>query len=138
MGLRSLNEERRHARRPLMGDLTGSLLVASGRRPVPCLAVDLSNAGLRILAREELSPGVSMFLSIEGYNLPLVVVWCQPDTQSEGSYACGLASASDADLESFFRLVGWLDEGDIIDGLKTENWVRSLELVSAAAEETDD
>lgn len=125
MGLPLPKESRRHLRRPLMGDLTGRLFVAESGRSVPCLAVDVSAGGLRVLAREELPPGAALLLAIESCTLPLIVVWCQPDAKSRGSYACGLASSSNADLEKFFASIGWLD-----DYGPTEEWVRNLELVN--------
>ncbi len=125
MGLSLAKESRRCLRRPLMGDLTGRLFVAESGRPIPCLAVDVSVGGLRVLAREELTPGAAMLLAIEGCTLPLVVVWCQPDAKSRKSYACGLASSSDTDLEKFFISIGWL-----ADNRATDAWIRGLELVN--------
>ena len=91
MGLPLANESRRYLRRPLMGDLTGRLFLAESGRPIPCLAVDVSVGGLRVLANEELTPGAPMLLAIESYTLSLTVVWCQADAKSHKAYACGLA-----------------------------------------------
>ena len=125
MGFPLPKESRRYLRRPLMGDLTGRLFVAESGRPISCLAVDVSVGGLRVLAREELTPGAAMLLAIEGCTLPLAVVWCQPDAKSRKSYACGLASPSATDLEKFFITFGWLP-----DNCVTDAWIRGLEIVN--------
>jgi hypothetical protein len=128
MGPLPSNESRRHVRRPLVRDLTGRLLVGSGGRPVSCFAADVSSGGLRILAHEELPPGAVMVLAVEGFSVPMVVVWCQPDAESIGSFCCGLMSTGDTDLEMFFVSIGWLGDDQI-----TEEWIRGLEqLVNAA------
>lgn len=125
MGLPQLKDNRRHLRRPLMGDLSGRLLVAAGERAIPCLAVDVSVQGLRVLSREELVPGTAMLLAFEHHCLPLVVVWCQREGKRQGSYACGLmASAPACNLEQFFTDIGWL-----VDGSDTRMWLGDIEFV---------
>lgn len=125
MGLPLPKESRRYLRRPLMGDLTGRLFLAESGRPIPCLALDVSVGGLRVLAHEELIPGAPMLLAIESCTLPLAVVWCQPDAKSRKSYACGLASSDDTDLEKFFISIRWLADYGVTDA-----WIRGLELVN--------
>jgi hypothetical protein len=120
---------RRHVRRQLMADLTGCLFISSSGRPVSCLAADVSSGGLRILAREELSPGVTMAIKSEGLTISLVVVWCQPSPQSGGSFSCGLMSTGATDLEMFFVSLGWLGDNRI-----TEEWISGLELGDEAEE----
>jgi hypothetical protein len=129
MGLPILKEVRRHIRRPLMGDLTGRLLVNSTGRLVPCLAVDVSDDGLRIMVSEELAPGVDMILALEGCNLPLVVVWCKPDARSRKSHECGLRSTGNTNLERFFVSIGWLEENRT-----TEAWIHTLDFVNITEE----
>lgn len=133
MGLpvRIPEEARNHVRRPLMGDLTGRLLIGWSGRPVPCLAVDVSVGGLRILAREELIPGTAMFLAFQEKNYPLVVVWSKPDGKGRGSHACGLMSASDANLEHLFVSIGWLDRED---ERATSTWANALEFIKVDEE----
>ena len=129
MGLPVLKEKRGNPRRPLMGDLTGRLLVGWSGRSLPCLAVDVSPGGLRVLLREQLPTGTSMFLSFDGSNVPLTIVWCQRDADSRESFAFGLLSVRGIDLERFFVSIGWLD-----DHASTEAWLRSLDFVNIADE----
>jgi hypothetical protein len=124
MGIPLRKEVRKQLRRPLLGDLAGRLLLANDR-PVLGLAIDVSMAGLRILAREELSPGTQLSLAFEGRAVILVVVWCQEDGTRRGTYACGLLTLDPTiDLERHFVAIGWLEPTP-----DTEAWLDTLELV---------
>ena len=119
-------DARRQMRRPLLGDLSGRLYAAEGCRPIPCLAVDASMSGLRVLAHEELSPGAQMYLEFESHNIPLVMIWCQKDGNRLGSFAYGLMTTRKTDdLIKLFTNLGWLDN---IDG--TRAWLNKVKFIN--------
>ena len=124
-------EKRYSVRRPLLGDLSGRLIYEATSRQIPCLAVDVSKGGLRILAREQLVPKTTLTLNFENQQVALVVVWCKPECNTTMSFACGL-SAIDAscDLIKFFTIVGWLH-----DSFETKEWLRLVEFVDRSTQQ---
>jgi hypothetical protein len=95
--------QRRHLRHPLTGDLTGRIVGKASGSVIPCMAVDVSKGGMRIVLTLDLPPGYELQLSMSGRIIPLVVVWCRKDPERKGRMACGLKCLDDsADLELLF------------------------------------
>ena len=103
-------EKRRQIRRPLTGDLTGALVATRSGSVVPCVAVDVSRGGLRIVLSLDLTPSTPLALRLDGREVPLAVVWCAKEPAKKGYFACGLKCLdASIDLERLFTRVGWLE-----------------------------
>ena len=103
-------EQRRQIRRPLTGDLTGALVAAASGSTIPCVAVDVSKGGLRIVLALDLAPGTELRLRIDAREVPLAVVWCGKEPTKKGYFSCGLKALDpEADLERLFTRVGWIE-----------------------------
>jgi len=122
--------KRQGLRHPLLGELSGQLFVKKGCRTIRCLAVDVSNSGLRVLTGEKIPPRTLMFLKFENRRIPLTVVWCQKDGSRSGSYACGLKTTKPTDdLVELFTTKGWLDSAEDI-----EFWLENVEFMNFSEE----
>jgi hypothetical protein len=96
--------QRRHFRHPLTGDLTGRIVAAASGSVIPCMAVDVSRGGMRIVLTLDLAPGYQLLLKMHGLAVPLVVVWCKKEPARKGYFGCGLKSLDEAvDLEALFH-----------------------------------
>jgi hypothetical protein len=104
--------QRRHIRHPLTGDLTGAIIAAKSGSLVPCIATDVSKIGLRITLSLDFKIGTELILRLHGEEIRLSVIWCTKDPSTrKGYFACGLKALDEAvDLVDLFTRQGWLDE----------------------------
>jgi hypothetical protein len=106
------DEKRMAVRHPLTGDLTGSMVSAKSGSTVPCIAVDVSQTGMRIVLALDLNVGAHLILKMNDLVIPLEVVWCRKEASRKGYFACGLKRRNEAqDLEKVFTDIGWMDSG---------------------------
>ncbi len=105
------DELRRHLRHPLTGDLTGSLISAATGSKIPCIAVDVSQSGMKIVLTLDLDVGTKLFLRLANQReVRLEVVWCRKEPTRKGYFACGLRRTEDTtDLEKIFTEAGWFE-----------------------------
>ena len=84
--------------------------VKSGSK-IPCIAVDVSQTGMRIVLTLDLSVGTALLLKINDLVVPLQVIWCEREASRKGYFRCGLERCNEAqDLERIFTEIGWVDE----------------------------
>ena len=105
------DEQRKHLRHPLTGDLTGSMISAATGSKIPCIAVDVSASGMKIVLTLDLDLGTKLFLRLMNQReVPLEVVWCRKEPSRKGYFACGLRRVDEkTDLERVFTEAGWFD-----------------------------
>lgn len=109
--MNSGSEKRIAVRHPLTGDLTGSMLSVKSGSKIPCMAVDVSQTGMRIVLTLDLSAGTHLILKMNDLVIPLEVVWCEKESSRKGYFRCGLRRSNEAqDLERIFREIGWMDD----------------------------
>jgi hypothetical protein len=102
-------DKRTQVRYPLTGDLTGALRSASSGGVIPCIAVDISKGGMRVVLSLDLAPGSELFLNIRDAEHKLLVVWCDKEVTRKGYYSCGLRAIDPTiDLTALFAKGGWL------------------------------
>jgi hypothetical protein len=89
------SEKRQQIRHPLTGDLTGSIISAKTGSLIPCIAVDVSKNGLRIVLHLDLCVGTELKLKLEHLETTLHVVWCKKEETKKGYFACGLKAADE-------------------------------------------
>lgn len=100
------SDNRKHVRHPLTGDLGGSL-VSAGGSAVPCVAVDVSASGMRVVSGIDLENGARMTLNIGTRKIQLEVVWCVKDKERKGRFSSGLRRLVETDnLELAFVELG--------------------------------
>ena len=86
--------------------------VKSGSK-IPCIAVDVSQTGMRIILTLDLNVGTALVLKMNDLVIPLEVAWCRKEPTRKGYFACGLRRCNEAqDLERIFTDVGWMDEDE--------------------------
>lgn len=105
-------DKRRHLRHPLTGELSGSLVSKQSGSVIPCVAVDVSINGLRVILTLDLEPGSDLILRLNGKEVPLTVVWSMKEATRKGYFSCGLMSKSPHDnLEILFMESGMIAPG---------------------------
>lgn len=97
MGAPDHSDKRRQLRHPLDSDLTGQMISVASGSAIPCVAVDVSVSGLKIVLTLDLMPGTELQLKLNGRIVPLIVMWCTKETTKRGYFACGLAARSPED-----------------------------------------
>lgn len=91
------SDKRKHLRHPLDSDLTGRMISAASGSTIPCIAVDVSTSGLKIVLTLDLAPGTELRLKMGGKEIELIVMWCSKEPTRKGYFACGLATKSPVD-----------------------------------------
>jgi hypothetical protein len=85
--------KRASPRKRLILDLSKHLVVAEGRRPIRCLAVDVSRSGLGIVCFEALAPESEVILVLAEKGISLKVAWCKPDSVRQDVFHAGLGTS---------------------------------------------
>ncbi len=105
-------DQRFKVRHPLLGDLSGKILLSTGKA-CRCLALDVSESGLKLMSFEPLSVGADLILRVDSNDTALKVVWVSERQGGVDHYVCGVTVASkskeDQGLESLFVKKNWLD-----------------------------
>ena len=106
-------DQRFKVRHPLLGDLSGNIVLASGKT-CRCLALDVSDSGLKLMSFEPLTVGASLILRVDNHDTALKVVWVSERQGDVEHYVCGVTAANNSSqeqgLESLFNNKQWLGQ----------------------------
>ena len=112
MAMKEKPDQRFKIRHPLLGDLSGNIVLASGKT-CRCLALDVSDSGLKLMSFEPLTVGANLILRVDNMDTELKVVWVSARQGDVDHYLCGVTSADthseDQGLESLFVRKHWLE-----------------------------
>lgn len=109
MKSKSEQDQRITVRHPLLGDLSGKVLIAASRTISRCLALDVSESGLKLMSFEPLQPGTDLILIVDEMEIPLRVVWVNERSGDVSHFICGVESMDKSlGLESLFASKQWL------------------------------
>jgi hypothetical protein len=105
-------DQRFKVRHPLLGDLSGKILLSTGKT-CRCLALDVSDSGLKLMSFEQLTVGAELILRVDNNDTALKVVWVSERQGDIDHYVCGVTlsnrSEQEQGLESLFSKKNWLD-----------------------------
>lgn len=102
-------DQRITVRHPLLGDLSGRIIDAATGRESRCLALDVSESGLKLMSFEPMNPGTELILKVDEKSIRLRVIWISERQGDVEHYVCGVESLSkDLGLESLFVAKNWL------------------------------
>jgi len=104
-------DQRFKVRHPLLGDLSGKIVQSSGET-CRCLALDVSENGLKLLSFEPLAVGADLILRVDERDISLKVVWVSERQGDVDHYVCGVTTTEknmlDHGIESLFVDKQWL------------------------------
>lgn len=102
-------DQRVTLRHPLLGDLSGKIIIAATGKISRCLALDVSETGLKLMSFESMAPGTDLILRVDDKDIPLRVIWVSERQGDVEHFVCGVESLDrNQGLESLFVAKSWL------------------------------
>ena len=102
-------ERRISSRKRLSGLMPGKLILKENEKQITCKPVDISDHGIGVIVGEILTVGTALELQAKHHNIPLEIIWSQPDFGKNDLFRYGLVCPDETiNLEQIFIEYGCL------------------------------